>query len=95
MIFSENRNPLFRIMPLLVEHDLFGKPESTFPDHALASMQLRMNDVKRALCRPLSTAGRAEAGPCLTDAARETAPDVPFVKPLCRKPNSKAAIIAV
>jgi hypothetical protein len=37
MIFSENRFPLFRIMlSFLFEHDLFGKPVSTFPDHALA-----------------------------------------------------------
>ena len=35
MIFSEHRYPLFQIM-LLFEHDLFGKPVSTFPDHALA-----------------------------------------------------------
>jgi len=35
MIFSENRLPLFRIMPFLFEHDLFGKPASTFPDHAV------------------------------------------------------------
>jgi hypothetical protein len=37
MIFSENRFPLFRIMLALdfAGHDLFGKPVSTFPDHAL------------------------------------------------------------
>ena len=35
MIFSENRSPLFRIMPFLIGHDLFGKPVPTFPDHAL------------------------------------------------------------
>ncbi|MBV1699813.1 MAG: hypothetical protein KGQ47_15855, partial [Hyphomicrobiales bacterium] len=35
MICSENRRPLFRIMPdYLSEHDLFGKPAATFPDHA-------------------------------------------------------------
>jgi hypothetical protein len=36
MIFSENRFPLFRIMLALdfAGHDLFGKPVSTFPDHA-------------------------------------------------------------
>jgi len=33
MIFSENRFPLFQIM-LFIEHDLFGKPVPTFPDHA-------------------------------------------------------------
>jgi hypothetical protein len=36
MIVSENRFPLFRIMlNFLAAHDLFGKPVSTFPDHAL------------------------------------------------------------
>jgi hypothetical protein len=35
MIFSENRLPLFRIMLFLMEHDLFGKPVATFPDHAV------------------------------------------------------------
>jgi hypothetical protein len=41
MIFSENRCPLFRIM-LLFEHDLFGKPVSTFPDHAPAGSLARL-----------------------------------------------------
>jgi hypothetical protein len=36
MIFSENRLPLLLIMLILVEHELFGKPASTFPDHAQA-----------------------------------------------------------
>jgi hypothetical protein len=37
MILSENRFPLFRIMLALdfCGHDPFGKPVSTFPDHAL------------------------------------------------------------
>jgi hypothetical protein len=39
MIFSENRFPLFRIMLYLsLEHDLFGKPVPTFPDHALSQI---------------------------------------------------------
>src|SRR5271168_261131 len=29
---------------ILVEHDLFGKPESTFPDHALVIPALRVGD---------------------------------------------------
>jgi hypothetical protein len=38
MILSENRHPLFRIMLILLEHDLIGKPASTFPDHALPAL---------------------------------------------------------
>jgi len=30
MIFSENRFPLFRIMLISIEHDLFGKPFPLF-----------------------------------------------------------------
>jgi hypothetical protein len=37
MILSENRPPLFRIMHISVEHDLVGKPATTFPDHAYFS----------------------------------------------------------
>jgi hypothetical protein len=40
MILSENRYPLFRIMlSFRFEHDLVGKPVSTFPDHALVSFE--------------------------------------------------------
>jgi len=36
MIFSENRIPLFRIMAWFNLGMIFyGKPDSTFPDHAL------------------------------------------------------------
>src|ERR1700730_322046 len=44
---------------LLVEHDLFGKPVSTFPDHALKPRQVRRSDL-------LDMAGERE-----TDMARE------------------------
>jgi large subunit ribosomal protein L32 len=38
MTFSENRVPLFGIMPVFPsEHDLFRKPRATFRDQALAS----------------------------------------------------------
>src|SRR6266478_2441658 len=50
MIFSENRFPLFRIMLYLFEHDLFGKPVPTFPDHAL--VVVHDLDFRRAFRRP-------------------------------------------
>src|SRR5258708_37893272 len=48
MIFSENRCPLFRIMLSYLKHDLFGKPGSTFPDHAFTSVQRRFLPHRRA-----------------------------------------------
>src|SRR2546427_13044026 len=36
MIAVEKRSRLFRSCSSLLEHDLVGKPVSTFPDHALA-----------------------------------------------------------
>jgi hypothetical protein len=44
MIISENRYPLFRIM---LGHDHFGKPVSTFPDHALVMHENRQQDDNR------------------------------------------------
>src|SRR5271155_5242810 len=35
------RGRLFLVMLFLVEHDLFGKPASTFPDHALMNYLLK------------------------------------------------------
>src|SRR5258707_11232988 len=42
---STDHGDLFH--PLLPEHDLFGEPLSTFPDHALA----RMKSFKHRLCQ--------------------------------------------
>jgi tellurite resistance protein len=51
MIFSENRLALFRIMPFLMEHDLFGKPVATFPDHAQSASNVRRTEQRAMLAR--------------------------------------------
>ena len=51
MIFSENRLPLLLIMLILVEHDLFGKPASTFPDHAHVSGSMIFSENRLPLFR--------------------------------------------
>jgi hypothetical protein len=51
MILSENRFPLFRIMLLSLEHDLVGKPVSTFPDHAFNPWSMILSENRFPLFR--------------------------------------------
>jgi hypothetical protein len=48
--FSSSRHPA--LYSLLLEHDLFRKPESTFRDHALADAHARLSTEWRIL-RPV------------------------------------------
>jgi hypothetical protein len=43
----------------LFEHDLFGKPVSTFPDHALERISIRRNGIcSTGICRRTSFFGK-------------------------------------
>src|SRR5580765_3066029 len=49
-----SRSPLFDL-----EHDLFGKPVSTFPDHALTAGSIANNSGFRPVARPIRLRHRA------------------------------------
>ena len=44
----------------LFEHDLFGKPDSTFPDHALGAVLAQAAADRRLVCRCKQPTGPGE-----------------------------------